>query len=222
MVTQMPSMRIRKYLFLLILATAPCQAVEKITVVGLFKDKAIVSIDGKQRVLTAGKPSPEGVTLISSNSREAVLELDGEQNTYVLGEGTQIGGNYTPPVAGATTTLTPDALGHYVTSGSINGFQMRFIVDTGASLVAMNRNHAKRIGLNYKLDGKESRATTAAGITTIYLMNLDTVRIGDIELQNVTGAIHDDEFPEDILLGNSFLNRVKMNRDGELLVLEKK
>ena len=52
-------------------------AVGKIKVVGLFKDKAIVTIDGKQRVLSKGKTSPEGILLISANSREAVIEIDG-------------------------------------------------------------------------------------------------------------------------------------------------
>ncbi len=213
-------MRLKKYLFISLLATAPCFAIEKITVVGLFKDKAIVSIDGKQRVLTIGKPSPEGVLLISSNSREAVLEINGKQDTYTLG--THIGGNYTPPVAGATTTIAPDSQGHYMVNGSINGFQVSFVVDTGATLISMNRNEAKRIGLNYKLEGVESRSSTAAGISTIYLMNLESVRIGDIELHDVQGAVHDSDFPDVILLGNSFLNEVKLNRDGQLLIMEKR
>lgn len=207
---------------ILLLFSMPCMAVEKITVIGLFKDKAIVEIDGKQRVLNAGQISPEGVKLISASSREAVLEIDGKQDTYTLGTGTMVGGNFAPPPPGVTTTIAPDNSGHYFVNGSINGFQVSFVVDTGATLISMNRNYAQRIGLNYKLEGRESRSSTASGIATVYLMNLKEVRVGDIHMHNVEGAVHDSDFPEVILLGNSFLSRVKMYNDGALLMLEQK
>ncbi len=63
------------------------QAVEKISILGLFKDKAIINVDGKRRVLASGQTSPEGVTLIAADSRKAVLEIDGRQATYALGAG---------------------------------------------------------------------------------------------------------------------------------------
>src|SRR5690554_4054865 len=86
-------------------------AVEKITVVGLFPDKAVIKIDGKQYVLSAGETSPEGVTLISSSSREAVIEMNGEQQTYGLG--THISSSYEKPAAGQTVTVAPDSTGMY-------------------------------------------------------------------------------------------------------------
>ena len=204
---------------MLLLFSTLCFAVEKITVVGLFPDKAVVKIDGKQHVLSAGQTSPEGVKLISSNSREAVLEINGEQQTYGLG--THISSTYQEPVAGKTVTIAPDNDGMYGVNGSINGFQVSFVVDTGATLISMNQHHAKRIGLNYKLEGKEGLSETASGYSKIYLVNLKKVQIGDIELTDVEGSVHDGEFPKVILLGNSFLNRVKLNRDGAMLLLEK-
>jgi len=71
---------------LLFILTVNVSAVDKITVSGLFNDKAVVTIDGKQRLLKVGKPSPEGVLLISANAKEAVIEVDGEQKTYTLGQ----------------------------------------------------------------------------------------------------------------------------------------
>ncbi len=205
---------------LLLLFSMPCMAVEKITVIGLFKDKAIVNIDGKQHVLTAGKTSPEGVKLISSNSREAVLEINGKQDTYTLG--THISSEFTPPSPGTTVTIAPDSSGMYEVNGSINGFQVKFVVDTGATLISMNKHNANRIGLNYKLEGQESVAQTASGYSKIYLVNLKEVLVGDIKLHNIQGAVHDDDFPKVILLGNSFLNRVNLSREGSLLQLEHK
>ena len=204
---------------MLLLIPAVSLAIDKITVVGLFSDKAVIKVDGKQHVLSVGQTSPEGVKLISSNSREAVLEIDGEQKTYGLG--THISSNYEKPAAGKIVTVAPDGMGMYEVNGSINGFQVDFVIDTGATLVSMNKHHAKRIGLNYKLEGKESLSQTAAGYSKIYIVNLKKVRIGDIEIADVEGAVHDDDFPKVILLGNSFLNRLKLNREGALLLLEK-
>jgi aspartyl protease family protein len=195
-------------------------AVEKITVVGLFKDKAIVHIDGKQRILTIGKTSPEGVKLISANSREAVIEIDGNQETYTLG--THISGEFTAPASGTTVTIAPDSTGMYEVNGSINGFLVKFVVDTGATLISMNKHHANRIGLNYKMEGEESLSETASGYAKTYLVKLKEVRVGDIVLNDVQGAVHDGEFPSVILLGNSFLGRVNMMREDKILQLKKR
>jgi len=193
-------------------------AVEKITVLGLFRDRAVVRIDGKQRILSPGKASPEGVLLIRANSREAVLEVDGRRDTYTLGD--HIGSSFKKPAGGNISTIAPDGNGMYWVNGSINGFQVSFVVDTGATLISMNRHEATRIGLNYKLEGRESTSSTAAGMSKIYIVNLDSVRVGDIELEDVRAAVHDSDYPEAVLLGNSFLNRVKLNRDGRILTLE--
>ncbi len=205
---------------MLLLLSIPCMAVEKITVVGLFKDKAIVHIDGKQRILTIGKTSPEGVKLISANSREAVIEIDGNQETYTLG--THISGEFTAPASGTTVAIAPDSTGMYEVNGSINGFLVKFVVDTGATLISMNKHHANRIGLNYKMEGEESLSETASGYAKTYLVKLKEVRVGDIVLNDVQGAVHDGEFPSVILLGNSFLGRVNMMREDKILQLKKR
>ena len=195
-------------------------AVNKIVINGLFKDKAIVSIDGKQRVLKKGKPSPEGVLLIESNSKEAIIEINGQQNTYVLG--TQIGNTFKPPTAGKKLILTPDSSGMYNISGAINGSHVSFVVDTGATLVSMNSNVAKKLGIDYKLNGKEGLSYTASGTSKIYIVNLKKVKVGDIELRNIKGAIHEGNFPVVTLLGMSFLGKLNMKREGRIMELHKK
>jgi aspartyl protease family protein len=195
-------------------------AVDKIVINGLFKNKAIVSIDGKQRILKTGKASPEGVLLIESNSKEAIIEIDGKQNTYTLG--IQIGNSFTPPTEGKKIILTPDSGGMYNISGAINGSHVSFVVDTGATLVSMNSNVAKKIGIDYKLNGRESLSYTASGKSKIYVVNLKKVKIGDIELHNVRGAVHEGSFPVVTLLGMSFLGKLNMKREGRIMELEKK
>ena len=194
-------------------------AAPKITVVGLFKDTAIVVIDGNRRTLRSGDTSPEGVTLVSANSDEAILEVDGEQIRYGLG-GT-IGGRYTQP-AQTTVRIWPTPNSMYLVTGSINGYPVDFVVDTGATLVSMSAREARRLGIDYRVVGRPGRSTTASGVETIYVVNLDKVRVGDIELRNVRGAVHDGDFPPSTLLGMSFLGRLEMRQDGQVLELRTK
>ena len=205
--------------FLFILSTN-VSAVEKITVSGLFKDKAIVTIDGKQRLLTIGKPSPEGVVLISANAKEAVIEVNGEQKTYTLGH--HMGSSFKKSTGGKTVSIAPDRSGMYEVNGSINEFQVKFLVDTGATFISMNGNHAKRIGINYKVEGEKALSETASGLSDIYIVSLKTVMVGGIKLHDVQASVHDGDFPRTILLGNTFLGRVKMIREGQMLKLEEK
>jgi len=203
----------------LLSAAASIAAAPKVTVVGLFKNTAIVMIDGTRRLLRSGDTSPEGVTLISASSSEAVMEIDGERRHYSL-DG-KIGGSYTRPEQ-ATIRIWPTPDRMYVVLGSINGFPVKFIIDTGATLVSMSAREAKRLGIDYRVIGTPSRSSTASGIAKIYLINLAKVKVGEIELKNVQGAVHDGDFPPSTLLGMSFLSRLNMRQDGQVLELEKK
>jgi len=205
----------------LLLLFSPLSVVadDRIKVVGLFKNKAIVTINGKQQVLSKGETTPGGITLISANSREAVIEINGEQRTLVLGS--HIGSEFSTDTTKKTVTVAPDSNGMYMVNGSINGFQVEFLIDTGASLIAMNKHHANRIGINYRLEAETGRTYTASGIDTVYLVKLDKVRVGDIELRDVDASIHDSDHPHVILLGNSFLGKLDLQRQGKLLKLLK-
>jgi len=199
--------------------TAGAAAVTKITVVGLFKDTAIVVIDGTRRLLHSGDTSPEGVTLVSATSTEAVLDVGGERKRYALGG--QIGGSYAQPKL-ATVRIWPTANRMYLVIGSINGYPVDFVVDTGATLVSMSGREARRLGIDYRVVGTPGRSSTASGIDKIYVINLDRVKVGDIELRNVKGAVHDGDFPPQTLLGMSFLGRLNIRQNGQVLELEKK
>lgn len=195
-------------------------AVEKLIINGLFQDKAVVSIDGKRRVLSKDVPSPEGLILIEANSRQAIIEIDGKQQTYTLG--TQIGSTYKKPEDGKKLVIAPGPGDMYRISGSINGFATKFVVDTGATLVTMNSAVARRVGIDYKLIGTESVVYTASGKNKMYEIKLDRVRVGDIELRDVQGAVLDGDYPIETLLGMSFLGRLDMKREGRVMELQKK
>ena len=85
----------------------------------------------------------------------------------------------------------------------------------------MNKNSATRFGIDYKKIGDKAISNTAAGPDTVYLVNLGSVKVGDIELKNVAAAVHDSDYPDVILLGNSFLNNVSIKREGKILQLSR-
>ncbi|MFO1435462.1 MAG: TIGR02281 family clan AA aspartic protease [Gammaproteobacteria bacterium] len=189
--------------------------------IGLFQGQAIVDFDGKQLVLKAGGPAKHGIKLISTSQSEAVPEIDGTQSTYRLG--TAIGSNHLQSGAsGKTVQVAPDGGGMYFISGTINGYAVNFLVDTGASMVAMNKHTARRLGINYRLDGREGVTETASGMAKAYYLKLAKVTVGDISLADVDGAVIDGEQPSEVLLGGSFLGRLDMKREGRLLILQKK
>ncbi len=197
---------------------AGAYAVEKISVNGLFKDKAILVIDGKQRLIRAGETSPEGVKLIESNSKRAVIEIDGVQSSHALGS--HIGGGFTAPES-RSVHIYPTR-GMYTVVGSINGYPVNFVVDTGASAVSMNSRVARRLGIDYAVEGKPGLSQTASGIVKIFIVRLKRVKVGDIELTNVEGSVHEGDFPSEVLLGMSFLGRLEMVREDGVLELKKK
>lgn len=204
---------------LVALLAPPAAALERIVANGLFRDRAILDLDGVVRVLRVGETSPEGVKLLSADSREAVIEFNGETRRLVLGQ--HIRGAFSAPAPGASISITPDRGGMYLVPGSINGVPVRFLVDTGATLVAFNSEVAQRIGINFKLDGRPAQSRTASGIVRTWLVDLDRVRIGDIELRDVQASVQDGPFPQEVLLGNSFLGRLHLQRQGALLRLIK-
>jgi aspartyl protease family protein len=192
--------------------------VSKIIVLGLFNGQVVLEIDNKQRILKAGKTSPEGVTLISATSRVAVLEVNGVQQQYFLGS--HIGSHYASPPKQPVVSLWPTQ-GMYLTPGSINGYSVDFIVDTGASAIALNANTAKRLGIDYK-QGKAVGVRTASRIEKAYKVNLDLVQVGEIKLHNVSAMVLDGEEPVRALLGMSFLGQLDMERRGDRMDLKQK
>ena len=198
----------------------PAQAA-RLTVLGLFKNQAVVQIDGKQHLLKVGKDDgPPGVKLISADSNQAVIEVNGSQATYTVGS--QITTEYAPPTAGTSVIIAPDPQGMYLTAGTINNYPVTFMVDTGASDIAMNRQQARRMGIDYRVDGKESLTQTASGTAKAYSVVLKKVTVGDITLNDVSALVVDGDSPTEVLLGSSFLNRLSMQREGKVLHLIKK
>lgn len=205
--------------FILLLLALPALAVDQVVVLGLFSGKAVLEIDGKRRVLKAGERSPEGVLLVSADSRAATIEIAGKQQRMELG--THIGGSFQGPQL-AEVQVWPDQRGMYKIVGSINGLPVDFLVDTGASTIAMNSSQAKRLGIDFRVQGDRGMVSTASDVVPAYKVTLDRVTVGDITLRQVTAVVIDGAQPQDVLLGMSFLGQLDMQRQGQVMVLKQK
>ncbi len=205
---------------LLVFAAHAMGDIGKISATALFKDKAVISIDGKQRKLQVGQVSPEGVKLIAADAEIAVLEIDGRRMELKL-DG-NIGGIFKRGQAPKVIRLAPGTNGHYFVDGAINGNPVSFVVDTGATSIAINKHIAKRLGVLYRTDGKRGQIETASGVVNAYYVIFDAVKIQTLELRHVEGVVVDGDFPSTSLLGQSFLNRLDMRREGILLQLEER
>jgi aspartyl protease family protein len=200
------------------LLTCPAAA-QDVSVLALFEGKALLAVDGgKPHTVLAGETFA-GVTLVSASSEEAVVSVNGKRQRLRIGEG--VYSAISPQRERTTVTLTSDGRGHFVTTGSINGATMNFLVDTGATAVSMNLNDARRAGVNY-LAGTKGYSQTANGVVPIYMVKLGNVKLGDITLTDVDGLVHQSGELPVVLLGMSFLGRLEMRREGENLTLTKK
>jgi aspartyl protease family protein len=189
-----------------------------ISVVGVFPGKAVLVVDGgSPKTYSAGDKINDDAKLISTDGSSATFLIDGKRETIALGQHVAKAGASSDK---HSAMLQADTRGHFVTLGQINGSTVKMIVDTGATNVALPAAEAARIGLPYK-QGKKGMSNTANGVVPIYLMKLDSVKIGDIELHNVEASIHEGPLPI-TLLGMSFLNRTDMRREGDRMTLTKR
>lgn len=195
-----------------------CAQAAEIGVVGLFPGKAVLVVDGNApKIYAVGSKLGDGATLVAADNASATIEVNGKRQILSMGEHVHraAAGNKN------SVTLQADARGHFRVQGQINGgSSLEMLVDTGASLIAIPATDARRLGINYK-NGRLARANTANGIVNTYIVRLDSVKIGDVELNQVDASIQEDGLPY-TLLGMSFLNRMEMRRDGEQMTLTKR
>ncbi len=205
--------------FLLLLGGSAQACAEEVELVGVLGSKAVLVVNGsKPRTLSLGERTRDGVKLLEVSVDAAVIEIDGRSRRVVLGG---------VPVrlaendrTWAEVSLYEDWQGHHLANGTINGASVRFLVDTGASLVSLGAADAKRAGIDYRR-GVPSRSQTASGPAKVWRVRLENVRVGDIVVQGVDGLVHENDLPF-VLLGMSFLNRMDMRRDGDRLVLRRR
>ncbi|QIL91364.1 TIGR02281 family clan AA aspartic protease [Microbulbifer sp. SH-1] len=209
-------MKFRFPLLVLFLAVLPQLSVaQEVRLQAIFGTSAMFEIDGRQRLLKAGKTSPEGVTLKSVTSDYALVQIDGREQKLTLAA--PVAASYAS-VERAEVRLSADSRGHYNTSAWINGRRVEVMVDTGATSIAFNYPTAKSLGLDLAR-AQPMTVSTASGVERAYRLQLSSVTIGGITVHNVDATVLGNDFPRVTLLGNSFLSRVDMQQQDGLLLL---
>jgi aspartyl protease family protein len=186
-----------------------------VALIGLIGDKAaVLAVDGGNPKTVKVGQKWNGITVLSVQKDRATVEIDGQKRVL------QHGQHYRSEAAASDrqqVTLSADSQGHFVTSASINGNPVRVLVDTGATSIALPGREAERLGIDYR-KGRRGMTQTANGTVPVYGITLDRVRLGDIELSSVEAVVIEQGLGI-TLLGMSFLNRVEMKREGQMMTL---
>lgn len=192
-------------------------AAQAVALSGVLGNRALLVVDGTQPRGVAPGETYRGVKVVAVGRDDAVVEIGGQRHTVALGAS---------PVSvrsgseGQRIVLRSDGRGHFTGDGAINGRAMQYMVDTGATAVAIGQPDAERLGLPFR-NGKPVMMNTANGTTQGWRITLDVVRAGDVDVRSVDAVVVPQPMPY-VLLGNSFLSAFHMTRANDEMVLEKR
>ena len=203
------------FVALLLLNDAVLAAPERVLVRGLFKGAALLEIDGQQRLLKTGQIDTSGVKLIKADSKQAVIEIAGKRQSLSLNS--LVGGSY-QTVNKASVSLHRNLRSEYRTSIRLNGRRVEAIVDTGANLIAMSARQADSLGIAYE-QGTPTRVATASGEVDGHRILLDRVDLAGIVRHHVLAVVVSGNYPQEVLLGMSFLEHLNMQEQDNILTL---
>lgn len=195
-------------------------AADSVALQGMLGSRALLIVNGAAPKTVGPGESYMGVKVLSTLGDQAVLEIGGKRVTLRVGDAPANVGGPAKSSRGSRIVLQAGSGGHFITQGAINGRTVQFMVDTGATSVAMGAREAQRLGIDYE-KGQIGIGRTANGDVTMYRVKLASVRIGDVEVYDVDAAVLPAEMGH-ILLGNSFLTRFQMKRENDQLVLERR
>lgn len=211
---------IKKFGLLLAIFVSSAYADTQVNVVGLFSGKAVLMINGgAPQTLSVGQ-TKSGVKLVAADSQNATLLIEGKTKVLAMGQGSSVSGG-SDRDSSAPVNLYANSGGQFFGNLTVNSASLKFVVDTGASMVALNSADAKRAGIDY-LKGEKDTASTASGQVEAYRVKINTLKIGTIVLHNIDAAVIEGGYPDVVLLGMSALNRLDMKRDNSVMTLTKK
>jgi len=213
-----PALRLGLFGAALVAAAGAVHA-QSVMLTGTIGSRAILVVDGGAPKTVAPGESILGVKLVSAQSDQAVVEVGGKRTTLRMDTPVSVGGS-SAGAGGTRIVLPASSGGHFMTQGLINGRPVNFMLDTGATPVALSSSDATRIGLDYE-KGQPVQMNTANGVSSGYRLKLNSVRVGDVEVYDVDAIVTQQPMPY-VLLGNSFISRFSMRRDADQMVLEKR
>lgn len=123
-------------------------------------------------------------------------------------------------VSSGTVRLKPGQGGHYIAEFRMNGKAVTALVDTGASMVAINKTTARRLGINVLPADFKYEVSTANGTAKVASAVIREIQIGRIKVRDVEAAVLDDKALDGTLLGMTFLKQLDSFgvSDGDLIL----
>lgn len=198
---------------------------QSVALAGLLGNKALLVVNGAPPKSVAAGETHMNVKVVSASGDQAVLELNGKRHTLRVGDapvsvGAGAGGQAAATGKGNRIVLNAGSGGHFTTPGQINGRAVQFVVDTGATSIAMSAADAERTGIAYK-SGQPVQLSTANGVVVGHRIKLSSVRVGDVEVYEIDAVVIPQPMTY-MLLGNSFLTRFQMTRENDQMTLVKR
>lgn len=146
---------------------------------------------------------------------------DAQPSLPPAGPASQAAGHASLPQSGRSMRVQSDGRGHYVTEFRMNGRPVEAMIDTGASVVAINRSTARRIGVDIAASDFRHEVSTANGTTRAAIAMIDEMQLGSIGLRDIQAVVLEDEALSHTLVGMSFLNRLRrFSAEAGELILE--
>lgn len=202
----------------LLLATQWAQA-QTVGLAGMMGGRALLIVDGAPPKAVAVGDSYKAVKVVSTEGDVAVLEIAGKRHSLRVGDAPSSVGSKREG-GPSKVVLSASSGGHFLTQGQINGKSAQMVVDTGATVVSLSVDEARRMGLDY-LRGEPVQMSTANGVIPAWRLTLASVKVGDVMVYDVDSVVSSGSMPF-VLLGNSFLSRFQMTRNNDQMVLEKR
>ena len=199
-----------------VFAAAPATA-QDVGLAGIMGSKAMLMVNGGEPEAVRVGESLGGVKVVAIQGDQVIVEVGGRKRPLRIGQHA-IGAAAAD--GSGKITLTADGRGHLYTTGTINGTSVRFLVDTGATMISLGASDARRLGLDFNR-GQKGFSQTANGQVVVSKVKLDTVSIAGVTLRQVDALLHQNDMPI-ALLGMSFLNRMEMQHDGGTMTLRQR
>jgi aspartyl protease family protein len=200
-----------------VLLTPMASWAASVTLAGILGSKALLVVNGGAPRAVAVGELHQGVKVLAVQREEVAIDVDGVRQNLRLGESPVSVGQHS---GNKRIVLSADRNGHFVSAGTINGKSMQYMVDTGASAISIGKPDADRMGIQYQ-NGQRINMHTANGVSSGWLVKLNSVRIGDIEIVGVQAIVTPERMPY-VLLGNNLLGEFQMTRNSQQMILEKR
>lgn len=153
----------------------------EVALAGVIGSRAVLVVDDSEpQTIAVGWRTREGARLIAINGEMATIEFAGRIEHARLGERVVSAGS----TGGDGLVLQADSRGHFLTQGRVNGKAVRFLVDTGATLVSLGRGDAERAGVDFR-KGTPALTSTANGTASVWLVQVDTLVVGGVKVHKV-------------------------------------